>query len=267
MRFCEDQRMIFDPGLAVRPVSVPLGFEYQAGTFGPEPELRNLDSIRPSLRSPCCSGPDPVYAIAMDVGRIEHRTGLERRLLLFGLVTYACGQLGQEPVRSQGHVHCISGHSGWRAPELFEVWTGAAYIYMQEYGADDPGRCFAILARPRDLVIVPPGWFHTVVSARPDEHLTFLALCDREYGFEYDEIRKRGGLAWFPVLADSGEISWEPNPAYRQSSLSVRRPRNYQEFGIVSETPLYRQVTDNFDKFSWISNPLTVSYLWQNFAP
>ena len=56
-----------------------MGFEYGAGVFGPPPELRSLDAIRRSLRDPWCAGPDPVYAIAMDVGLHEHRGDLQRR--------------------------------------------------------------------------------------------------------------------------------------------------------------------------------------------
>ena len=148
--------MSFNPGIEIRSLGNPLGFSYGPGTFGPRPQVRSLDAIRASLRDPACHGPDPVYAIAMDVGKVEHAAELKRRMLLFGLVTFAAGQLGREPVRSQGHRHCPSSRSGWRPPEVFEIWSGAACIYMQEFAADNPGRCFAILAGPGDVVIVPP---------------------------------------------------------------------------------------------------------------
>ena len=69
----------FSPGLEVRALRDPLGFEYGPGVFGPAPEMRSLDAIRKSLRDPGCAGPDPVYAIVMDVGREEHRAELLRR--------------------------------------------------------------------------------------------------------------------------------------------------------------------------------------------
>src|SRR5512140_1935730 len=97
--------MRFDPGIVIEPVTAPLGFSYGPGVFGPDVEHRSLDSIRASLLDPGCSGPDPVYAIAMDVGKEADRLLLRERNLLFGVVTYAAGRLGQEPVRSQGHVH------------------------------------------------------------------------------------------------------------------------------------------------------------------
>jgi glucose-6-phosphate isomerase len=229
--------------------------------------LRRLDAIRASLLDPKSDGPDPVYAIAMDVGKAEHLAELKRRMLLFGLVTYAAGRLGREPVRSQGHVHRLSCHSGWRPPEVFEIWTGVGYVYMQEFAADEPGRCFAILAHPGDIVIVPPGWPHATISAEPTEQLSFSALCDRGYGFEYDEVRKRRGLAWYPLLNIAGDISWEPNPAYRRSELSIRRPRTYGELGITPGVPLYRQAVENFNSFQWVSKPFLAEALWRDFQP
>ncbi len=88
----------FDPKLGVHSADDSLRFTYGDGVFGPKPEFRRLDDIRASLRDRECQGPDPVYSIVMDVGRQEHREELERRMLLFGVVVYTGGQLGDEPV-------------------------------------------------------------------------------------------------------------------------------------------------------------------------
>src|SRR5665648_442146 len=114
--------MKFNPGFNIRPTTQPMGFEYGQDVFGPKVENRTLDSIRKSLHDPQCSGPDPVYAIAMDVGKSEHLPILKRLHLLYGAVTYAAGKLGNEPVRSQGHIHRVSPLSGWSTPEVYEIW-------------------------------------------------------------------------------------------------------------------------------------------------
>lgn len=263
--------MTFDPGIGIVPVAEPLGFRYLPGAFGPEPELRSLDAIRPSLRDPRCTGPDPVYAIAMDVGRQECRSELERRMLLFGVVTYAAGSLGDEPVRSQGHVHRVSRHSGWSPPEVYEIWDGAACVYMQEHAADDPGRCYAILAGAGDLVVVPPGWAHATISADPSRPLTFGALCDREYGFEYEEVRKRKGLAWYPLLTPEGGLRWEHNPAYlalkTNAELEVRASADYSRLGLRPNVPLFQQTTEAPDRLQWVSKPGLVAEVWHHFRP
>jgi glucose-6-phosphate isomerase len=258
----------FAPGLDVWPLRAPLGFEYGADVFGPTPERRSLDAIRRSLRDPLCDGPDPVYAIAMDVGRVEHRPELARRHLLFGVVTYAAGRLGDEPVRSQGHVHKVAGHSGWSPPELYEIWTGRAIVYMQERAADDPGRCFAVAASAGEVVVVPPGWAHATVSASADEPMTFGAWCDREYGFEYDEVRARGGLAYFPLLRPDGTIRWEKNPRYEGAPPLVERPaRAYPELGLVAGEPIYTTFTRDPEAVQWVSEPARAAAIWNGLEP
>ena len=254
----------FDPGLDMRLAEHSLSFSYGSDCFGPEPEMRSLNAIRPSLLDPQCSGPNPVYGICMDVGKLKDREELNRRYLLFGVVAYAAGTLGREPVRSQGHLHAISPHSGWSAPELFEIWQGRAIIYAQEFTGNDPGRCFAIEAGPGDHVVVPPCWAHCVINADPSERMVFGALCDRQYGFVYEGVRAHRGLAWFPLLG-SGKIEWKRNTSYSPSDLVVRGPRRYEELNIRNDMPLYAQFEKDPDALQWVSEPQRAMNAWKNF--
>jgi glucose-6-phosphate isomerase len=242
-------------------------FRYGTGVFGPEPEYRSLNAIRASLRDPNCTGPDPVYAIAMDVGRSQDAEELKKRMLLFGMVMYAAGRLGAEPVRSQGHVHAIAPHCGWSTPELFEIWHGRALIYGQENSGDDPGRCIAITAEPGEQVVMPPGWAHFVANADPNSLLVFGAWCDRQYGFDYTQMRAHHGLAWFPLLESGGVIRWEANPHYRTSELRIRKARTYPEIGLSSGMPIYRRIYREPESIQWVSNPEILKDLWPAFEP
>ena len=255
----------FDPKLGVRCSNDDLLFTYDEGVFGPDPEMRSLDAIRRSLRDPQCSGPDPVYSIVMDVGREQHRDELHRRMLLFGVVVYAAGRLGNEPVRSQGHIHAVAPHCNWSTPELFEIWEGRAIIYAQQRATDDPGRCVAIVANPGDKVVVPPEWAHAVINADPEHRMVFGAWCDRQYGFLYDQVRAHGGLAWFPILDAHNEIRWEGNPRYQQSTLEVRPAREYPELGLKSAVPIYEQFAADPNSMQWVSQPARVADLWPSF--
>ena len=174
---------MFDQQIGIDSVHNPLGFHYAEDCFGPQPEIRYLRDVRKSLRDPNCHGPEILYAIAMDVGKKKDRELLVKMHLLFGVVTFLAGKLGDEPIRSQGHIHKISPFSGTSTPELYEIWSGKAIIYMQESAKDQPGRCFAVEAFPGDQVLVPSGWAHCTISADSEQPLTFGAWCDREYGF------------------------------------------------------------------------------------
>ncbi|MDR0720169.1 MAG: hypothetical protein LBF78_11085 [Treponema sp.] len=256
----------FDPGFGITVMKEVMGFRYGDDTFGPTPELRSLEAIRKSLLDPECKGPDPVYAIAMDVGKIQHRQILQEKMLLYGVVAYAAGKLGEEPVRSQGHIHRVSKHSGWPPPELYEIWSGRAIIYMQENADDDPGRCFAVTAEPGELVLVPPGWAHCTISADPQRALVFGAWCDREYGFEYEQVRAHHGLAWYPVWRN-GHIVWFKNPRYQEGKLIKKSPEKYDSFGIKDGIPIYTQFEQDFEIMQFISDPVIKEEQWKGFIP
>ncbi len=259
--------MNFNPGFDILPTTQPMGFAYGPNVFGPNVENRSLDSIRKSLRDPNCLGPDPVYSIAMDVGKSEHLPLLRQLHLLYGAVTYAAGRLGKEPVRSQGHIHKVSPFSGWSTPEVYEIWSGRAIIYMQEKAENQPGRCFAVLAGPGDVVIVPPYWAHATISADPETPLTFGAWCDREYGFEYEDVRAHNGLAWFPVISENGNIEWLKNDKYLDCELILKSPEIYSQLGIDPGIPIYTQFEQNPEKFGFVPRPQIVKEIWEGFIP
>ena len=246
--------MKFDPGFGIRPCASPLGFTYGEGTFGPEPENRTLEAIRKTLRDPACTGPEIVYSIAMDVGSISDREKIVSRNLLYGAVIYAGGTMGEEPVRSQGHIHAISPSCGMSTCEVYEIWSGAAYIYMQERAEDVPGRCYAVLAYPGEVVIVPPGWAHCTIVADTSRNMCFGAWCVRDFGFDYKGVRGHGGLAWFPLVRD-GEIRFVKNSAYHTEECIVKRPRQYREFGICPEKSIYAQFQEDPDRFRFVPRP------------
>ncbi len=259
---------VFNPGINVFPAKGKLGFEYSSDCFGPVVENRTLDSIRKSLADPTSEGPEIVYSIAMDVGKNIHKAKFEELHLLYGAVTYAAGRIGNEPVRSQGHIHKKSAYANnWSTPEVYEIWSGEAIIYMQETAGDNPGRCFAVHAVAGEVVIVPPFWAHATISANPNEPLTFGAWCDREYGFDYDDVRAHKGLAWFPMLDKDNHISWKANTAYNASILIEKSPRIYTEFGINPTKSIYVQFEEDNEKFNFVPNPVVAKELWEYFIP
>jgi glucose-6-phosphate isomerase len=255
------------PGFDIEPTAVPPGFRYGPGVFGPACELRRLDAIRPSLRDPQCAGPEIVYAIAMDVGTDDRRADLIERNLLFGVVTYAAGRLGEEPVRSQGHIHAVSASCGRSTAELYEIWSGRAVILMQETAGDNPGRCFAVSAGPGEVVVVPPGWAHATISADPARPLTFGAWCVRDFGFDYTGVRAHGGLAWFPRLAGDA-MEWDKNPRYpAHPPLVQKSPESYRGLGLRTGIPIWRQYLENPEAIMWVPRPERADAHWPGFVP
>jgi len=59
-----------------------------------------------------------LFTGAEEGGKFVHLSILKKLHLLYGAVTYAAGRLGNEPIRSQGHIHKASPLSGWSTPEV-----------------------------------------------------------------------------------------------------------------------------------------------------
>jgi glucose-6-phosphate isomerase len=144
---------------------------------------------------------------------------------------------------------------------------GKAAPSAQEKSGDDPGRCIAIQAEPGDQVAMPPGWAHYVASLDWNSKLIFGAWCDRQYGFDYVQMRAHHGLAWFPVMSVDGEIRWEANPNYSVSQLQHRKARAYPELGLSSKMPIYEYFRRDPESIQWVSNPGKLSHLWPKFEP
>jgi hypothetical protein len=87
-----------------------------------------------------------------------------------------------------------------------------------------------------------------------------------EYGFDYDEVGKRMGLAWYACVDAGQNIRWERNPNYDSPELEIRPTSDYSAFGFSGKQPLCSQVARDFDRFQWISKPGLAS-LWQDFRP
>lgn len=255
--------MQFYPGFDIKIQKDPLGFQYGKHVFGPQPELRTLDSMRASLKDPQAIGPQILYCISMDVGETKDLPSMIERQLLFGVVTYAKGTIGDEPVRSQGHIHAISPSCQSSTCEVYEIWDGEAYIYMQESGSDDAGECYAVYAKAGDVVIVPPGWVHATINANVDKNMTFGAWCVRDYGFDYQAVRAHQGIAFYPIVKDQ-MIEWKFNDMYKKGHLTLKNAREYPEFHIEKGKPIYQQFQEDPDKFLFVSKPFLAKDIWEN---
>lgn len=243
-----------------------LDFTYGEDVYGPITEKRKLDDIRKSLSDPSVSGPEYVYAVAMDVAKKEHRDDLIKRNLLYGAMIFGKGIVGEEPVRSQGHIHALSPSCQASTCEVYEIWSGEAYIYMQETAKDQPGKCYAIHACAGDVVIVPPSWAHATINAKPEEEMLFGAWCVRDYGFDYEDVRAHHGVAYFPKVVND-TVVFKKNPAYQQEEIIIKEARTYPEFGIEEGIPIYTQYEKNPDLFEFVTHPELTKVIWECYQP
>jgi glucose-6-phosphate isomerase len=69
---------------------------------------------------------------------------------------------------------------------------------------------------------------------------------------DYEGVRRRGGLAWFPMVDEKECVKWEPNPAYTTSRLIKKQPREYPELGVLREVSIYEQFSLSPETIQWV---------------
>ena len=206
----------FGPGVTTAPVTV-----------------RRLDEVRPLLRDPGATGPDPLYTIYMDI-RVAGRADALRALGLgYGAVVTNHGALGGEALRSQGHVHSTPAATGVAYSEIYEFWHGRGLVYLQDSATADVSDVVVVEVSAGDKVVIPPGWAHATVNVG-DEPLAFGAVYARDARLLYEPLRRLQGMAHY-VLADG---TLEANPRYRTVPEARRQaPHEIPEHGIGHGRP------------------------------
>ena len=116
------------------------------------------------------------------------------------------------------------------------------------------------------MILVPPGWVHATVNVSQEETMSFGAWCVRDYGFEYESVRRHRGIAFFP-LWQGEDLVWVKNPTYRGGTFLEKNARPYPEFGLTRGIPIYRQYEENRNLFRFVTHPQEFSQLWEGYQP
>jgi glucose-6-phosphate isomerase, archaeal len=248
-------------------MDICLDEEHLALDFGPEMlhpsgEIRRLDQVRASLEEPQATGPDHLYTIYMDIACREDMPALHAQGLLYGAVVYNAGTIGQERLRSQGHIHSEKPGTGLRYSEIYEFWTGRGLIYLQKECAPRVSQAYLMPVSAGDKVVIPYGWVHLVVTLG-DEILSFGAWCARANQLEYRPLRALGGPAYF-VLADG---SLKRNLHY-ESVAEIRcvRPGHFPTLGIPVDRPIYTSWREQPELYTFLANPEVTGDIWTDLA-
>lgn len=247
-------------GLDLRLNEERLALDFGPQLIHPAGEIRRLDQVRASLEDPQATGPDHLYTIYMDIARQQDLPALEAQGLLYGAVVYNAGTIGQERLRSQGHIHSEKPDTGLRYSEIYEFWSGHGLIYLQKECAPEVSEAYFIPVRAGDKVVIPYGWVHLVVTLG-NEILSFGAWCARANQLEYGPLRALGGPAYF-VQADG---SLRKNPRYTSvAEARYLRPEELPTLGIPSDRPVYTSWLEQPELFTFMANPEVTGDIWAN---
>ena len=96
--------------------------------------------------------------------------------------------------------------------------------------------------------------------------LTFGAWCVRDYGFDYRDVSRHGGIVYFPI-SDGDSLKWRKNPAYIGVELIEKEARTWDDFDLEAGEPIYTQFQKDRDRFMFVADPRRYQNIWKGFEP
>ena len=247
---------------------VQLGFGPEVTTV--EPACRMLAAAKYAFLDETVDAPEELYYMYRDVACTEDRAAVERSGVRYDVTVILPGCVGPEYIKTVGHYHPVTPGSDMTYPEGYEVLSGEATYLLQRPGlvsrqppaaSRQEAICaiddvYAVVARPGDKVVIPPGYGHITINAG-SEPLVMANWVAAEFESVYGAMRELKGGAYY--LLSSGE--WVKNPLYGQvPQLRFEKVREYAELGLISGVGMYGLIRQAPEKLRFLTHPVEFSW-------
>jgi glucose-6-phosphate isomerase, archaeal len=216
-------------------------------SFGPdvviaETGVRRLWELAPvALAADACRDRDDiVYYMYNGIHRVRDAERLRGVPLRYELTLIPPRRIGDEFVKTHGHIHNSEQESGLSYAEVCEVLVGTAHFVLQTLDPDEPSASVAYLVevKPGEKIIIPPGYDHLTINPG-DEPLLFSDVIALSVHGIYDRFRASRGAAYLEVAHD-GQMAFEANPAYLSvPDLQRVKVHEYPAHNLTCDIPLY----------------------------
>jgi glucose-6-phosphate isomerase len=169
----------------------------------------------------------------------------------YDLTLLAPGKIGNEPVRTIGHLHNALRKIG-RPAEIYQVIFGSAIFLFHDINTD---HIYTVSRRKGEKIIIPPQCAHITINASLSKPLVVSNIFINNGGHNYDFFKKTHGPAWYPAIKEGDEIYFKKNPRIKRNVALSRKTARPLPFGLNSKTSLYKEFILHTNRFSFLSNP------------
>lgn len=239
---------------------------------------RSLDELKPYLKNPeTKNGPDPVYCVWRYAHLKKDDEKIRAANLRYDLTLIPPGKIcpvrndisngiGCEFVKTAGHFHKNKINANLPYPEVYEVLMGRAYFLIQSPDKNPKNIKVVRLieAGPGEKILVPPHFSgHTTINVFNKPLLMANWISDNAI-YDYESYKNNHGASYY-FLDNGNLIDIVKNPNYDSvPEIKKIRPKEYPEFGLVKNQPLYSLV-DNLDKLRFLNYPEEFKGEWRNW--
>jgi glucose-6-phosphate isomerase len=203
--------------------------------------VRRLNELTSVYLDPtACRGEQVAYEMINGIvaaGDSERLAGLPVR---YELTLFAALKIGQEYVKTLGHIHFPEPNSGIDHPEICEVLVGRAHFFFMKLNPDgfSAEDAFYIELSAGQKIIIPPGYNHLTINPGPGPML-FSDVVARTVRGNYEPMKSAGGAVYLEVESGQDAV-FIPNPRYHSHPI-LRRvyPKEFPQLQLGSGEPLY----------------------------
>ena len=257
----------------------PVGLELQDGI---KPQLRFARDVRTDLEddrwttdlSDLSSDPEavrraravPVYTVYRQVKPIGGIADeIVRHGLLYNLLVMRGGVLPGTPeyFRSRGHSNSVAPGTNLPYPEIHEVITGEAWLYLQSNATDAPEDTVKMPLHAGQKAIVAPGWASLLVNIS-EKPLVVGTWRMADCRTEHEALEALGGMAHFVLKGDNNKPTCEANPRYKTVPVPrTASPHDFPDFGLSDKEPLLAAFHRSPESLRCLLRPQDFTNTWK----
>ncbi|OGE23642.1 hypothetical protein A2688_02345 [Candidatus Daviesbacteria bacterium RIFCSPHIGHO2_01_FULL_38_8] len=167
---------------------------------------KTLEQLKPVLKDPNSSGPDPVYYVFYE---LTEKSWANNTII-------SPGKIGEEFPKTFGHYHPDGAPD-----ETYHLVSGDGVLLLQkkhvENGKIIPeivDEVFLAKAKPGDEIVIPKEYGHSWSNVG---NMPLISFDDWRTGHtpsDYEPIEKMQGMAYY-LVEENGAVKAVPNPNYK----------------------------------------------------
>jgi len=175
-----------------------------------QPKIRHIEEMKEVLFNQelvKTSSDLELYYMYRDLAENDQdRDKIKKHNLRYDITVINPVMLGKEYNKTAGHDHPLVPNTNITYPELYEVLEGEAIFFIQDSEKNNIKSIYAIKAKKRDKIIVPPNYEHIMINASQKKVKTANWVCDSFSESIYEPFKNKQGFGYYALKNDSGEI-------------------------------------------------------------
>ena len=229
---------------------LPNGVLFEKNACTPEYEVKRYKKFRSFFNSKFDNN-KVLYYIYRNCCLEKDAPVFKKHGVRYDLTLLMPGKIGNEPVRTVGHLHNLLRKIG-RPAEIYQVLFGSAIFLFHDIKTD---HIYAVRKSKGEKIIIPPQCAHITINASSSKPLLIANIFINNANSDYSFFKKTHGPAWYPTIKKGNKIYFKKNPNVKRDVNFSKKTSRVLPFGLNSKTSLYKEFVLHTNRFSFLSNP------------